>query len=123
MPRKRQRPNLTTPEQLDRRTVAYRRAVATRAQITTDLGGDLSALRTGIVDRLVVLGAMLQAVEVEWMSGMDVDLGQYAAGCGHYRRLAESLGLDRVPRAVNGNQRDLTGEMVAMIRAAKARRA
>ena len=124
MPRKRQSPRLDTPEQLDRRTVSYKRACAVRAQIVSDLGGDLSALRAGIVDRLVVLGAMLEHVEVTWLSGQEVDLAQYSAGINTYRRLAESLGMDRVPRAVNGNApRDLTNDLLKAIRAAKARRA
>jgi len=36
---------------------------------------------------------------------------------------AETLGLQRTPKAVNGNAIDLTGPLLRAIRAAKARRA
>jgi len=110
-------------DDLDRRSAAYRRAKAAMARIEADLGGDLTELQKQLVSRVAALCAMCEAVESGWMAGEQVNLGEYAAATGHLRRHAETLGLQRTPKAVNGNAIDLTGPLLRAIRAAKARRA
>ena len=63
--------------------------------ITADLGGDLSAAQSELVQRAALLGAFLSDCEARWLAGDDVRLA-----CDRQRRVLQSLGLRRVPKPV-----------------------
>ncbi len=67
-----------------------------------DLGGaaQLTAIKAGLVQTCATLRTELEQAEGRLSQGEAVDLEQYARVASHYRRLCESLGLERRKRDV-----------------------
>src|SRR6266700_4621284 len=53
--------------------------------ITADLGGDLSAAQSELVQRAALLRAFLSDCEARWLAGDDVDLPTYLSACDRQR--------------------------------------
>jgi hypothetical protein len=87
-------------DDLDRRTASYRRACELIASIEGDLGGSdqLSTAEHQIAQRAAMAGVMIEDIEVQWVSGKDVDLMRYATLVNVQRRQFECLGLQRRAR-------------------------
>ena len=96
------------PDELDRRTRAYRRFDEIRSAIYADCGGKdtLSETRLQVIDRFVMMCVWSEAQDAAALAGADVDLDLYSRVTGHARRLAETIGLDRVARDVTPNLAD-----------------
>jgi len=77
----------------------YRDAVAS---LCADAGGvaGLSELRLALIRRCAALIVESERMEGELASGKPVDLDLMARTAGHLRRIAETLGIDRVQRDV-----------------------
>lgn len=67
-----------------------------------DLGGQqvLSGVQLGLVEVAATLRLELERQEGRMSSGESVDLDAYARVAGHYRRICESLGIERAKRDV-----------------------
>lgn len=93
---------LRSLNELDGRTNAAKRARALVEAIESDLGGSdrLTAGEREIVQRAAITSAMLENIEVEWLTGNEVDIGAYCALTNNLRRLLTTVGLERRPRDV-----------------------
>ena len=67
-----------------------------------DLGGSahLTTIKLGLVATAATLRVEMEQLEGKLSTGADIDLDQYARVAGHYRRICETLGLDRQARDV-----------------------
>lgn len=67
-----------------------------------DLGGSahLTTIKLGLVATAATLRVEMEQLEGQLSTGADIDLDQYARVAGHYRRICETLGLDRQARDV-----------------------
>jgi hypothetical protein len=102
-PKTRRRPpklHLMRLENLDDRTTAARTTKQLIAQLTSDLGGDLSAAQAQLVQRAAVLGAYIEDCEAAWLQGRLSDTSAWFMGIDRQRRTLETLGLQRVARDV-----------------------
>jgi hypothetical protein len=95
---------MTTPKtkllsfsDLDLRTNAARSARQLVAHLESDLGGHdaLSAGTRELIKRAALVGAMTEDLEVRWVKGEPIEIGQYALLTNAQRRLLVTLGLDR----------------------------
>jgi hypothetical protein len=93
---------LLTLSDLDRRTMAFRKANDLISQIETDLGGhdSLSTAERQIVQRAALTGALLEDLEAKWLKGEPIDPGLYATLGNAQRRLFETVGLKRKSRDI-----------------------
>ena len=68
----------------------------------SDLGGAdvLSEAQSSLIRRAASIECELERMDARLSLGQEVDMDSYARVAGHLRRLFETLGLQRVPRAV-----------------------
>lgn len=87
---------------LDGRTAAAKQAQALIVCLENDLGGAdrLSAAEHELVQRCALASAMLQHMEVAWLSGQGVDVTAYTTLANTQSRILKMLGLERRPRDV-----------------------
>ena len=103
--------HLRTLNDLDGRTAASRRARELVANYESDLGG-ADRLTTGqreLVKRVALAGALAEDIEVRWLQGGQIDVGEYATLVNTQRRLCVTVGLERRARDVTP---DLTAEIM-----------
>jgi hypothetical protein len=93
---------LTSIDDLDRRTAAYRQTRRLIDEIEGDLGGAdrLSPGERQLVQRAAVLGAVLTDTESRWIEGEPIDTTAYCTVVNAQRRVLESIGLRRRMRDV-----------------------
>ena len=101
---RRGRVRLKTIEDLDGRSRAYRNATALLAEFESDLGGpdNITGAKRELMRRGCVMGALLADFEYKLLREEKVDLGLYASLVDRQRRVLQALGLDRIPRQING---------------------
>ena len=90
---------LLTLDALDSRCAA---AVAARqliADLSADLGSDLTAAERQLAQRAALVGAILDDFETRWVAGEQICLSDYFVG---QRRALTALGLERRARPING---------------------
>jgi hypothetical protein len=93
---------LLTLDALDQRTAAAAAARQLIADLSADLGSDLTAGEQQLVQRVALVGAIVADFEARWVAGEQVALSDYLAACNVQRRLIATLGaLERVARPVN----------------------
>jgi hypothetical protein len=85
------RARLRSATDLDFRTAAGREARALAKAIEADLGGDLTATQSVLVDRFVALSAWAVSQDVAAARGEAFDV---------VKRIGETLGLERKPKEV-----------------------
>ena len=90
----------------DGRSLTARRFQDLFEDICADLGGidRLSEGERQLVRRAATLSAEFERQEAEWANGRSFDIVQYSTTANCLRRILESLGLQRVPRPVDGPQ-------------------
>ena len=93
---------LLTLNALDGRTRSVKRVKDFESQVSTDLGGDLSASQAALVRRGAVLAAILDDSEARWAKDGSLDLPDYLAAINALRRVLTTLGIERQPRRVPG---------------------
>jgi hypothetical protein len=89
-----------------------------QALYADDLGGasTLSEFQLGLVGTAATLRCELERIEGRLSLGEDVDLDQFGRLAGHYRRICETLGIERRKRvlpSVEDYVASLTDEAVA----------
>ena len=91
------RPRLLSLNDLDGRTNAAKSARALIADLESDLGGSdqLSAAERELVRRSALAGAMLQDMEVKWLSGLGIEVAAYTTLANSQSRMLNMLGLRR----------------------------
>jgi hypothetical protein len=86
---------LRTFDDLDKRSVATRRAADLMRGLERDLGGDPSTAERAMIQRCAVLSAMCEDFEVRWVKGEQIDLMQFGYLTNVLRRCLQSIGLER----------------------------
>lgn len=96
---------LLTLSDLDRRTAAFRNVSALIDSIKTDVAGsrDLTTGEQQIVQRVAVLGAVLEDMESRWLAGEALDAASYCTVINAQRRLLETIGTDRKAKDVTSS--------------------
>jgi len=94
---------LLSLDDVDGRTVAYRRCVDLIAHIERDLGGvrQLSTAQQQLVRHAALTAAMLEDLGSRWLAGQPIDPSTYATLVNAARRGFEAIGLQRVPREID----------------------
>jgi hypothetical protein len=87
---------------LDKRTRPYRRYVAIRGAVLSDMGGEanVTEVQRQLVSKFATLALQLEVLESAAIEGSQIDLDLFGRCAGHLRRIAETLGLRRVPREI-----------------------
>ena len=87
---------------LDKRTRLFRRYEAIRGAVLSDMGGEenTSEVQRQLISKFATLALQLETLESAAIEGNQIDLDLFGRCAGHLRRIAESLGLRRVPRTV-----------------------
>jgi hypothetical protein len=87
---------------IDSRTRPYRRYGTIKGAITSDLGGDehITELQRQLISKFAAMAMQLEDMEAAAVAGEEIDLDLFGRISGHCRRIAESLGLKRVPKDV-----------------------
>jgi hypothetical protein len=87
---------------LDKRTRPFKRYVSIRAAVLSDLGGEgnTSEIQRQLVSKFSTLAMQLENMEASALAGTEIDVDLFGRCAGHMRRIAETLGIARVPRDV-----------------------
>ena len=87
---------------LDRRRRPFKRWEAIRGAVLSDMGGEanVSAVQRQLISKFATLAMRLEEMEASALAGQEIDVDLFGRCSGHLRRLAETLGLRRVPREV-----------------------
>jgi hypothetical protein len=88
---------------LDGRTAAATAAKRLIASMSADLGNDLSAGERQLVQRIALVGAIVDDFETKWVAGQQIDLGNYLQACRTQCRLLSALGLQRRARDITNS--------------------
>lgn len=96
------RSRITALIPVDGRTSAARRFAEIRSAIFADLGGEdqISEARRQLIERFVTLCSWSEAQDSLALSGQEIDSEVYGRIAGHMKRLADAIGVERVPRDV-----------------------
>jgi hypothetical protein len=87
---------------LDKRTRPYRRYETIRGAVLADMGGEenTSEVQRQLISKFATLALQLETLESAAIEGNKIDLDLFGRCAGHLRRIAETLGLRRVPLQV-----------------------
>ena len=102
--RRHKRPKYIIPsrDDLDGRTYAAKVFDKLYADISTDLGNDLTAVERALVEGFVGSTVVLQSLNTKIALGQAVDLAEHASVCSSMVRIAAKIGLSRRSRLVSG---------------------
>lgn len=93
---------LPTRDNLDGRPNAAKAFDRLFSAISSDLGGDLTAVERSLVEGFCGATVVLQALNTKLALGQDIDLSEHAAVCSSMVRIAAKIGLSRRSRLVSG---------------------
>jgi hypothetical protein len=96
------KPKVLTRNDLDNRTAAAKAFDRLYADVSSDLGNDLTAVERSLVEGFVGATIVLQALNTKLALGEEIDLGEHAAVCSSMVRIAAKIGLSRRSRIVSG---------------------
>jgi hypothetical protein len=93
---------LLSISELDRRTRPYKRYFTIRSAVLADMGGEenTSEIQRQLISKFATLALTLEQQEAAALAGDEIDVDLFGRCAGHLRRIAEVLGLRRVPRDV-----------------------
>jgi len=85
---------------LDRRTRPFKRYETIRGAVLADLGGEgnTSEIQRQLISKFATLALTLEQQEAAALAGDEIDVDLFGRCAGHLRRIAETLGLRRVPK-------------------------
>jgi hypothetical protein len=104
--RHRRRPKimLVTRDSLDRRSLASKTFDALVEQVTADLGNDLSAIETRLVESFAGVSVMVDNLNTQMLLGKDIDVTVLCQLSSTMVRIASRLGLRRRAKDVTTPQ-------------------
>jgi hypothetical protein len=107
--------NLLSIDALDKRTRPFKRYETIRAAVLSDMGGEANVgeIQRQLISKFATLALQLEVLETAAIEGKPVDLDLFGRCAGHLRRIAETLGLKRVPRDVTPTLDDIAREIEA----------
>jgi len=86
---------LITRNAIDGRTLALKAFDKQVAQITADLGGNLSAIEQSLVEAYCGATLVVNHLTARMLDGENISLTKYSAACGALVRIATRLGIKR----------------------------
>jgi len=98
------------PRVVDGRTSLAKRFRDIVAQLTADQGGDLSEVRVQLVRRFAGASVLAEQTEAQIICGQLVDLSEYAQLISSSVRVAQRIGIDRVPKIITPSLSDYLGQ-------------
>lgn len=87
-------------QDVDHRSVIYRRYREILASLVDDMGGDPTEAQAQIARRAASLAIWCEQADTDAANGKPIDIGPYTTASNTLRRLLESLGLERKLRNV-----------------------
>jgi hypothetical protein len=111
LPRRR----LRTLADLDRRSLAAKRAQALVCALEKDLGVDASASQRQLIQRAALLATIAEDSEVRWLMQEPVDVATYVSVTRAQHSILCSLGLQRVPIDVTRRAQELEDREAGLI--------
>jgi hypothetical protein len=83
--------------------------------VLTDLGGEENTgeIARQLISKFATLAIQLEQMEAAAVEGSKIDLDLFGRCAGHLRRIAETLGLKRIPRDVTPTLDDIAREIEA----------
>jgi len=105
---------LLSLDDVDGRTVAYRRCVDLISHIERDLGGvrQLSTAQQQLVRHAALTATMLEDLGSRWLAGQPIDPTTFSTLVNAARRGFEAIGLKRIPREIDTLSNYLAGKSV-----------
>lgn len=85
---------------VDARSIVFRRYREILASLVSDMGGDPSEAQEQIARRAASLAIWCEQADTDAANGTPIDIGAYTTASNTLRRLLESLGLERKARNV-----------------------
>src|SRR5450631_4402322 len=87
---------------LDKRTRAFKRYQVIVGAVLADIGGaeNVSEIQRQLIAKFATLALQMEAMEAAAIEGNEIDLDLFGRCAGHLRRIAEALGMRRVPREI-----------------------
>lgn len=85
---------------VDGRSIVFRRYREILASLVSDMGGDPSEAQEQIARRAASLAIWCEQADTDAANGTPIDIGAYTTASNTLRRLLESLGLERKARNV-----------------------
>src|SRR5665213_1207037 len=106
---------ISSIESLDKRTRAFKRYRVICGAVLADMGGaeNVSEIQHQLVAKFATLALQLEAMQAAAIEGNEIDLDLFGRCAGHLRRIAEALGVQRVPRDVTPSLSDIAAEIEA----------
>lgn len=98
VPRRGRKGRLVTLDSLDQRTGAAKRVRELAGAITSDLGGDITAAQSVLVQRASIMAAIIEDQEARFARGEPIDIGPYTTLVNSLRRVLADLGLKRIAK-------------------------
>jgi hypothetical protein len=102
-------------DNLDKRTRPYRRYRAIRSAVLSDLGGEdnTTEVQRQLISKFCTLALQLEALEAAAVEGRRIDIDLFGRCASHLRRIAETIGLRRIPRDVTPTLDDIARQIEA----------
>jgi hypothetical protein len=100
--RRQTKPQLLTRAELDGRTNAAKAFDRLYSAISSDLGGDLTAVERSLVEGFAGATVVLQSLNTKLALGQQIDLSEYGVVCSSLVRISAKIGLSRRARIVSG---------------------
>lgn len=97
---------------VDGRTVVYRRFRDIASQVALDQGGldQLSEARLQLVRRFAAAAVLAERMEARLANGEEINIAEHGLLCSTLVRIAQRIGINRVPRDVSLTLADILRE-------------
>jgi hypothetical protein len=97
---------------VDGRTVIYRRFRDIASQVALDQGGldQLSEARLQLVRRFAAAAVLAEQLEAALANGQEINIAEHGLLCSTLVRIAQRIGINRVPRDVSLTLADILRE-------------
>jgi hypothetical protein len=97
---------------VDGRTVVYRRFRDITSQVALDQGGldQLSEARLQLVRRFAAAAVLAEQLEAALANGQEINIAEHGLLCSTLVRIAQRIGINRVPRDVSLTLADILRE-------------
>jgi hypothetical protein len=97
---------------VDGRTVVYRRFRDIASQVALDQGGldQLSEARLQLVRRFAAAAVLAEQLEAALANGQEINIAEHGLLCSTLVRIAQRIGINRVPRDVSLTLADILRE-------------
>lgn len=106
---------ISSIQALDKRTRSFKRYSVIVGAVLADMGGteNVSEIQRQLIAKFATLALQLEAMEAAAIEGNEIDLDLFGRCAGHLRRIAEALGINRIPRDVTPSVAEYVADAAA----------